>query len=508
MTDPYYDHLKGHREQMGFDLAPEDGPCNLEGEAALLGALMIDNRQIENVGGVITAGDFYHAAHQKFYQLICALSEEGITATPVTLKPLVERDPMLRRVFEKTGGPAHYLACLTGSGAGLIGTRQFAQQIAQLSILRQIKFEAASAVELAMTGEVSLTQATSGLDQALARALHQEKPAQPLDGAAMFRRVKDRSARLTETALAGAVGPQCATISDLNGLIGPLEPGMFVVAAGRPGMGKTTLACSAAWGYAANGHAVEYFAFEGSEDTLAMRFASDMSLDNGHPVPHDNIRKDKLSPEDRQHLDLLEERAQALPINFQVLPRIDVRRLRAYVAKAVAKWASRGRKLELVFVDYLQLLRATVRGQDVDDDRKRVSAVSNALLDIAKDFDLVVVALSQLSRAVEQRPDKRPQMSDLRESGKIEEDADVVLLLYREQHYLEHAKPREGIKNFKDELEDWEIRMARCRDRVDLILGKNRHGEARTRTAKFYGKYYAIRGGDYAPDYDSDPLLI
>lgn len=467
---------------------------NVETEAALLGAMFIENKLIDRVRELLQPSDFYEGIHYRLYELIIRFHDEGKLATPVTLRPFVENDPR----FKEIGG-AGYMAQICGSGAGLVGWRQFSQQIAEFGRLRAIRDATASMVQQYLDGDTSLSTVTAGVDEALARAVFFEKPVKTHTAAGMIAKVKERSQRITDAAL-NSVGPTCRTVSDMNALLGPLEPGTYVILAGRPGMGKTTLASSAAWGYAANGHPTAYFAAEGTEDTLAMRLTSDLSLENGVPIPHDAIKRDKLAPEQRHRIDTLEQEAALLPIDYQVIDRTDVRRLRSYVSRAAAKWKAKGRKLEVVFVDYLQLLSASVNGRDIDDDRKRVNAVSAALLQIAKDFDLTLFALSQLNRGLESRPDKRPQVSDLRESGRLEEDADAIMLLYREEYYLENEKPQEGSKNYREELEDWDIRLSRARDRVDLILGKNRHGERKVRTAKFFGKFYAIRGGDYAFD--------
>lgn len=497
MNDQTYDAAEAiRRRSMMFDVSDDAPPCNLDGEATVLGALMIDNRLIDDLRNTLTDSDFYHPCHQKIYRLILSQHDEGLRPTPVTLRPIVERDPLMKATFSTEGGPANYLAQLTGNPAALIGARSISQQLVQLARAREIEESAARAVQMLLAGESTMTEATSALDEAIGKAIYQEKPVRRLTADKMVGKVKQRSARITEQKLA-SVGPTCATVTDLNTLLGPLDGGTYVLLAGRPGMGKTTLASSAAWGYAANGHPVLYLAAEGTEDTLAMRFTSDLSLDNGHPISHDAIKRDKLTQDDLAQLDLLEQRAALLPIDYQVIDRVDVRRVRSYVSRAAAKWKAKGRKLEVVFIDYLQLLDATHKGRDIDDDRRRVNYVSRELLRIAKDFDVTLFALSQLNRDVEKRPDKRPNVADLRESGRLEEDADAILLVYREEFYLEQEKPQEGIKDYQALLDDWYVRIGRCRERVDIILGKNRHGERRTRTAKFFGSHYAIRGGDY-----------
>lgn len=480
--------------------APTAELANVEAEAALLGAMMIDNEIVGECVSQLREEDFYFPAHQKLFQLIVRLVEDSKAANPVTLNHFANRDPLLK----KAGGAA-YLAQLTGSQTGLVGWRDFLGQVVELGRFREIVAAGEDAKSLYLAGTHSLSEATAALDDALAGALFVSKPVEVLTGGDMIRKVRARSERIFEQG-ANTVGPTCRTISDLNTLLGPLEPGTYIIAAGRPGMGKTTFAGSAAWGYAANGHPGLYLAAEGTDETLAMRFMSDLSLaaPGVSPIPHDAIKRDKLTPMERQDMDRIEQVAEALPIEYQVIDRANVRAVRAYVARAAMRWRAKGRRLEHVWVDYLQLLDAAIRGKDIEDDRKRVNAISKALLGIAKDFGVTLFALSQLTRAVESRPDKRPNIADLRESGRLEEDADVVLLIYREEYYLADAKPQENMKDYAALLEDWEIRMGKCRDRADLILGKNRHGERRTRTVRFYGANYAMRGGDYSIDGTAD----
>lgn len=482
----------------GAPPAEEQELFSAEVEAALLGAMMMNNEIVGECLSQLRDDDFYVPAHQKLWQLISHQVENGKAANPVTLNYIAKRDPLL-----KNAGGAAYLAQLTGSHAGLIGWRDFLAQVVELGRMREIELAAQDAKALFLAGTHGITEATAALDEALGRAVYLEKPIEVLTGGDMIRKVRARSDRILEQGM-NTVGPTCATISDLNVLFGPLEPGTYILIAGRPGMGKTSLANSGAWGYAANGHPGLYLAAEGTDETLAMRFMSDLSLAGGFAIQHDAIKRDKLTPTERHEMDRLEQRAETLPIEYQVIDRIDVRRVRAYVARSAARWRAKGRKLAHVWVDYLQLLAATSGGKDIEDDRRRVNAVSAALLGIAKDFGVTLFAMSQLTRGVEARQDKRPNIADLRESGRLEEDADIVLLLYREEYYLADAKPQEGVKDYAALLEDWEIRMGKCRDRIDFILGKNRHGERRTRTGRFFGAHYAVRGGDYSTDGSPD----
>jgi replicative DNA helicase len=464
---------------------------NVEAEAALLGAVLIENSLIDPVSQVVAPEDFYEPLHARVFAAIVRSHDRGRPVSPVTLAPIFKRDPAMNEL----GGPV-YLARLTADGQGLLAPFTLAEQIAELSRLRRVRDGWNNMRDGYLQGD-TLEEASSYLDEALAQLNAMSVKAPVMSAAGMISKVRERSERLTNDALGEHTGVQCKTIGDLNTLLGPVEDGTYIILAGRPSMGKTTIASSAAWGYAANGHPVAYLAAEGTDDTLAMRFLSDFSLDSGLPISHDAIRRDKLTADQRAQMNRLEEEAAALPIDYQVVGRCDIRRLRGYVARLCQKWRDQDRRLRVVVVDYLQLLDATENGRPITDDRRRVNAVSDGLLNIAKDFGVCVIALSQLNRSIESRPDKRPQVSDLRESGRLEEDADVVLLAYREEYYLERNKPTQEARDYQAAMDEWESSMSRARNRVDLILGKNRHGDVRTRTAKFFGKYYACRGGDY-----------
>ena len=489
--DSDYDDWKQREGIRREENDPHAGLMNLEAEALLLGTILIDNASLDHVSELLTAEDFYLPLHQRLFAQTLRFYEQGKTVTPVTLKPIFERDPAINDL----GGIA-YLAKLTADGSGVFAFRELATQIAEFSQLRQIVTATRMMVEDYRDGG-NLDESVLILDEAMAQGSGLIKKT-PVDSAAdMVGRVIDRSDRITRETLEEHVGVKCGTVSDLNTLLGPIEDGTYVVLGGRPSMGKTTMGSSAAWGFASQGFPTLYLAAEGTPETLAMRFVADLSLDTDIPIEHDAIRKDRLTPIERAHYQTLRERAESLPIDYQVPGRCDVRRLRTYVSRAAAKWKETGRRLRVVVVDYMQLFKASKNGREIDDDRRAVNEISSTLLGIAKDFGVTVIALSQLSRALEQREDKRPRLSDLRESGRIEEDADAVLFVYREEYYLERNEPERSRKDYQDAHNEWQADLARCRNRVDLILAKNRHGEVKTRTCKFYGKYTAIRGGDF-----------
>lgn len=477
-----------------FDIPPDEGPTaeealpvikfhNLEAEAALLGGLMVDNRFVGEISERVRQKDFYSAMHGRIYKAIVHLVGSGRTANPITLRPLFAMDADMNS--EKIGGAGAYLAELTGSGAVLIGIRDFANQVAELARMRAIHAAMVDSLNRMQTsGQVA--EATGDLEAAIWAAADRHKPIRILGAGDMIGLAQERITRI-QTGPTGTVGATCRTIPELNTLLGGLEGGQYTIVAARPSMGKTTLALSAAWGYAANGHPTFYAHAEMSSELIALKVASDISFSRGKGILFDRVKKGTTDRYENGWLSEAREMADQLPLRYGDIGRADIMRLDALVARQCAYWEARDRKLQIVFVDYIGLL--TVAGARPGDDRVRVSQISKGLLDIAKKYGVHVVALAQLSRGLEQRTDKRPMLSDLRDSGDLEQDADAVVFLYRHEWYLSKEKPKR-----ESEIADWEIDMADCKGKVEIIAEKNRLGERGWRKAKFYGEYSAVRG--------------
>lgn len=479
--------------------------ANIEAEAALLGAMMIDNRLIGQLQEVVTEADFFEQVHGRIFRAMCKFDGAGKESNPITLRPLFMNDGAMAQL----GGPA-YLAQLTGSGAALIGARDFAAQIRDLAGQRQFiaamdeaKARMDSGDDVALEDLVALV--TDQTETALNRAATKKSK----DASSLIDLVIERDDKIEEDA--GPVGATCRTIADLNKIVGPLEAGMYILLAGRPGMGKTTVGVSWAWGLAANGHAVDYYHAEMTDLQFGMRLASDVGHGMGLELPHSAIRNGRLSGDQRAYLDRVRAVVDNLPLRTTHVPDEFIDVITAKVRRSKAYWARRGRQLSGIFFDYLQLAKARDQyGREIEDDRQRVTVISKALRRVADNEGIWIVALSQLSRQLEQRADKRPVMSDLRDSGTLEQDADIVLLLYREEYYLKQSEPKKGTidpKTQKDLHEAWEVELSAVRGKLDIIAGKNRHGEGKTRTVNFYGSHYAVRGGDHFED-DRQDLLI
>lgn len=452
---------------------------NLEAEGALLGALMCDNRFVGEVSERLKADDFYSDLYARIYHAIVRLVGSGRAANPITLRPLFALDTDLNAY----GGVGH-LADLTGD-AVMIGATDFADQIVELSRMRAVHDAMVRSLEM-MQSTGSVAESSAELQEAIWAAADRRRPIRILSAGEMVGLAQERIDRIKLNATA-SVGAMCRTIPELNSLIGGLEPGQYTIIAARPSMGKTTTALSAAWGYAANGHPTLYCHAEMSSELIALKVASDISFSRGKGVSFDSVKKGLTSREEDQWLAEARDLAEQLPLRYADVGRADIKRIDAIVARQSAYWEARGRKLEVVFVDYIGLL--TAEGGKVGDDRTRVSSISKGLMDIAKKYGVHVVALAQLSRGLEQRTDKRPMLSDLRDSGDLEQDADTVLFLYRHEWYLAKDKPKR-----EAEIVDWNIDMAECKGKIEIIAEKNRLGERGHRKARFHGEYSAVRG--------------
>jgi replicative DNA helicase len=471
--------------------------ANIDAEAALLGALMIDNRLIADIGHVLTPADFYEPLFGRIYRTLVVFFEAGKVANPVTLRPIFEMD----RTMKELGGPA-YLAQLTGSGAAVIGARDFAAQIRDLARLRDVRDAVDRGLE--RIGEsASLEEFLAEVEIATAKASITMRSVPLLTTEQM---IDLTAARVDKSLAEGVPGASCALVKDVDTLIGKLEPGQYTILAGRPGMGKSTAAMSMALGYALNGHPGLYALAESSHEMFSVKLTADLLHAAGRKILFRTLRQGILSNTERRDLATAREVAESLPIKFAHIGRSDVKRLEAIASREAMRLKREGRKLEYVIIDYLQLLTADGRHR-VGDNIGRINAVSEALLGIAQRLDTHVIGLSQLNRALEARPDKRPHLADLRDSGRLEEDADNVVFVFREEYYLEKAKPA-GAKD----LEAWEIDMIACRDKIEFIAAKTRFSANATRKCQFLGDYSAVRGSAYVPtdpfaDDDDDDLF-
>ncbi len=440
-------------------------PHNVEAEAALIGALMIDNRIAEDVQMKLRPEHFFEPLHGRLYDQIMKLVERNMIATPVTLRPLFLADPDLPRF----GGPA-YLAELTHSAA-LIAAPDFAQQIYDLALLRALVTvgrEMATAA-LDTSQEINPREQIEAAEMALYKVAEDGEVS---GGVKTFGAAIKTAIGMAEIAIksGGHLSGITTGLTALNEKLGGLHPSDLVILAGRPAMGKTALATNIAFAAARRhvadradhaGAAVAFFSLEMAADQLAGRVLAEQS-----GLTSESLRMGKINQAEFRDLARAAAELNDLPMYIDDTPALSIAALRTR-----ARRLKRQKQIGLIVVDYLQLLQGSSRANG-DNRVQEVSEISRGLKTLAKELGVPVLALSQLSRAVEQRENKRPQLSDLRESGTIEQDADIVLFVYREEYYHAQRKPADGVKGF----DEWMEEGHKIEGRAEVIVAKQRHG--------------------------------
>ncbi len=479
--------------------AASDLLTNIDAEAALLGGMMIDNRIITDWADRLRVDDFAEPLHGRIYSALLRFSAKGLNASAIALRPIFATD-------EAADG-GEYLSKLVDSPAAVIGARDFAAQIIDLSDRRVARAAVQAAAEDLLKDFDTPIMEITGRVEAAGWAASTRATVKPVRSSSdMIGMAEDRVLRVED---GDEVGITNLLVPDLDKVLGPLETG-YNILAGRPGMGKTTLALSAAFGYAINGNAGIYLSAEMTEEQLALRATTDLAFAMGCRIKHDDLRKGKITAAELQGLRKVRERAKLIPLDFVDLRGANIRRVWSEVARRKAFLAAQGKVLKFVVLDSIGLFEADIDGKVIDDDRKRVNFVSKFINTMAHALDVAVLALNQLSRGVEGRQSKRPLLSDLKESGNLEQDADSVTFIYREEYYLEQTEPKRGEKDTKgaDLHEAWEVEMNIARGKADIIGAKNRHGRNITRTVNFFGEYYSVREASVLDSGFDDPLLI
>jgi replicative DNA helicase len=460
-------------------------PRNLEAEQALLGAILVNNRAYERVSEFLRPEHFADPIHGRIFGACARLIERGQIADGTTLKHVFDTDPD----FAEIGG-ADYVARLARAAVTVINAGEYGRIVYDLHLRRRLidlgedvindaydtRVEATATDQIQSAEQKLYDLATAGDFEGGFRPFH-EAMASAIDMA--------QSAFQREGRLAGVA----TGFKKLDLLLGGLHPSDLIVLAGRPSMGKTALATNIAFHAAksyreivddarnrhvADGAVVGFFSLEMSAEQLATRILAEEAQ-----VPSEKIRKGELSHEDFERVVRASQDLQRAPFFIDDTPALTISALRTR-----ARRLKRQHQLGLIVVDYLQL----VDGGDGRREQNRVmeiSEITRGLKTLAKELNVPVLALSQLSRAVEQREDKRPQLSDLRESGAIEQDADVVMFIYREEYYLERAQPREGTP----EHDKWVADMELVHNLAEVIVAKQRHGPTNKVALSFEGKY-------------------
>ena len=466
------------------DVASLGVPHSIEAEQQLLGAILTNNDLFDRIAQILQAEHFYDPVHARIFETAAARIAKNNLASPVTLKAFLEDDAGLAEL----GGPA-YLMRLAGAAISSFAVRDYAEMIYDLAIRRELidvgnEIAAKAArVDVQSEPKEQIVEAEQKL-YALAEQGQTEQGFQSFLTAVTDAVKVANAAYQREGGLAGV----STGLIDMDKKLGGLHRSDLLILAGRPSMGKTSLATNVAFNIARaykkgitasgeegaiDGGVVGFFSLEMSAEQLASRILSEVA-----EIPSNQIRRgDFTESEFRRIVDAAKE-LEAAPLFIDDTPALPISQLAAR-----ARRLKRTHGLDALFVDYLQLVRGTGRSENRVNE---ISEITMGLKAIAKELDIPVVALSQLSRQVENREDKRPQLSDLRESGSIEQDADVVMFVFREEYYKEREKPGD---HELDKMAIWQDEMERLHGKAEVVIGKQRHGPIGTVELSFEGQF-------------------
>ncbi len=454
-------------------------PSNLQAEQALLGALLANNRAYERVAEFLIPEHFADPIHGRIYQAIARRVEAGQLADAVTLKAEFEHSGML----EEVGGTA-YLAQLLTAMVGIINAGEYGRTVYDAWIRRELIDVGETVVNNAFGADPEL-DGPSQIEAAEQRLFELATDGAGTGGAIPFERALTEAILGAERAFhrQGGVSGLTTGLRDIDARTGGLHPSDLVILAGRPGMGKSALATKIAFGAAKAMLAetrerdpnavpktcVAIFSLEMSAEQLATRLLSEEARISG-----DRIRRGDIGQRDFDRFVAVSRDIAGLPIQIDDTPAITMSALRTRCRRL-----KRTKGLALVVVDYLQLMRPAA-GTRPENRVLEISQITQGLKALAKELSLPVLALSQLSRAVENREDKRPQLADLRESGTIEQDSDCVMFIYRDDYYLRQREPKamsfDSEDKFQAQMDKWKRDMEQVHNRAELIIGKQRHG--------------------------------
>ena len=445
-------------------------PHNLEAEQALLGSLMFDNAVFERLSDRLRGSHFYEPFHQRLFDAIEDHVRQGLLAEPTILMERFKADP----AFQEFGG-LRYLADLVDRAPPGANAPDYARLVYDLALRRDLIRIGGDIIKEAPDPETPAMDQIESAEQSLYSLAETGKPS---SGFVSFSHALAGAVEMAGEAYQrdGKLAGLATYLNDLDQKLGGLHPSDLLILAGRPSMGKTALATNIAFNVArsyrweptpegrktVDGGVVAFYSLEMSAEQLAMRILADAS-----GVSSDRLRKGEIDASDFGRI-----RDAAAEIGESPL-YID-----ATGGLSLSKLAARARRLkrmehglDLIIVDYLQLITVG-EGNGQKNRVQEVSEITGGLKALAKELSVPIIALSQLSRQVEQREDKRPQLSDLRESGSIEQDADCVMFVYRESYYLGRTEPREGT----EEHLKWQEDMDRLRHQAEVVIGKQRHG--------------------------------
>ena len=459
-------------------------PHNIEAEQSLLGAILVNNDAFYRVSDFLEPKHFFETVHQKIYETAGSLIRMGKVATPVTLKTFFPADADILGMTV-----SQYLARLAAEATTIINAQDYGRTIYDLSLRRDLIGIGEEMVTVAYDAPVDFAPRAQIEDAE--RRLYELAESGRYDGG--FQRFSQAmkialdmaaNAYLRDGRLSGiATG-----LRDLDAKMGGLQSSDLIIVAGRPGMGKTALATNIAYNIAkahraevqadgsnktVNGGIVGFFSCEMSAEQLATRILSEQTS-----IASSMIRRGGINQQEFDRIRDYTIELEHLPLFVDETGGLAIAQLTAR-----ARRLKRQRGLDVLVVDYIQLLQGS--GKRSDNRVQELTEITTSLKALAKELNIPVIALSQLSRQVENRDDKRPQLSDLRESGSIEQDADVVLFVFREEYYLQNKEPKPGTA----EHQTWQTDMEQVEGKAEVIIGKQRHGPTGTVKLNFEGQF-------------------
>ena len=480
-------------------------PANIEAEMGLLGAILINNRAYERVSEFVGPDHFSDEFHGRIFEACARMIERGQRADPTTLKYFFDSDEAYRAV-----GGAQYVARLAANATTIINAQDYGRLIHDLHLRRELIGLGTDVVNEAFVDDLEMG-ATDQIEAAEQKLYDLATTGQYEGGFQHFKIAMANAIGMAQAAYKrdGKIAGVATEFHKLDLLLGGLHKSDLVILAGRPSMGKTALATNIAFNVAksltreASGDksqqpAIGFYSLEMSAEQLANRILAEDAQ-----IPSDRIRRGELNAEEFERLVLSSQQLEMAEFFIDDTPALTVSALRTR-----ARRLKRQHGLALIVVDYLQLLQGS-RANRNDSRVQEISEITRGLKTLAKELDVPVLALSQLSRAVEQREDKRPQLADLRESGTIEQDADVVMFIFREEYYLERKEPTRQSEDDDDAVKNrrikWEENLEAIHGLAEIIIAKQRHGPTGKVPLRFHAELTRFDNfEEAAPDFDGD----
>lgn len=481
-------------EDKSFRLAPH----NVEAEQALLGAILVNNEAFYRVSDFLIPEHFYEPIHREIYEIIAKVIRAGRTATPITLKT------HLPDTLTADMSMSQYLARLAAEATTVINAADYGQTVYDLAIRRNLIQIGEEMVSTAYHSEVEET-ANKQIEEAEKQLFDLAEKGRYDGGFQPFNEALKQAITMAGEAYSrdGTLSGTATGLSDLDRLMGGLQRSDLIILAARPAMGKTSLATNIAFHVArswkgdvtpdghkktVDGGQVGFFSLEMSAEQLATRILAEQAEISSSDIRRGNIHESQFS-----RLVDVSNLMSTVPLYIDDTGGISVAQLAAR-----ARRLKRQKGLDLLIVDYLQLLSGS--SKKANENRvQELTEITTTLKALAKELEVPIIALSQLSRQVENRDDKHPQLADLRESGSIEQDADVVLFVYREEYYLKNKEPKEGTP----EHLAWQGEMEQVHGKAEVIIGKQRHGPTGTVQLSFeaqYTRFGNLARADYLPE--------